>query len=148
MPASRLMGISGTRFAKGVRKRGTPAAIHETGSVGPDGRLKDVLDSRLKEPGNPKSKTKAGMVFPPFESVDGLTGNLELFCEVGLRPLPLGAEILQSVSHQGFASLSDDSGAERVVTGGSDAKPYPPVSACLSNAQVKHYYQWRFGIVG
>jgi hypothetical protein len=89
----------GVHFAAGPGTR-ISSRISPAGSVGPDRRLEDVLDTRLKEPGDAESEAKAGVVLPPFEGIHGLTRNLELFREVGLRPLPLGAEILQSICHQ------------------------------------------------
>src|ERR1700682_1113590 len=67
---------------------------------------KDCLDRCVEEAGQAEGQRQAGVEFAGFDGVDALAGDFESFGQVGLAPLPLGAEDAKSVLHWFLHSLA------------------------------------------
>ena len=62
--------------------------------------MKNLFDTQAEEPGSPKGERQAWIELARLDSIDGLPGNIQGIGQLGLRPVALGAQHLESVFHR------------------------------------------------
>jgi hypothetical protein len=59
----------------------------------------DGFDGAVEEASEFEGKREAGIELAGLNGIDGLTGDFETLCEIGLAPVALGAEDTEAVLH-------------------------------------------------
>lgn len=60
---------------------------------------KDGFNGGFKKPGEAEGQWEAGIVFPGFNGIDALPGDLKPLRKIGLTPVALGAQDTEPVLH-------------------------------------------------
>src|SRR4051794_23458790 len=64
------------------------------------GVIENLFNAHSEEPGGPEGEWQAGIELARLDGVDGLPGHIERVRQLGLRPIALGAQHLESVLHR------------------------------------------------
>ncbi len=62
--------------------------------------IKNLFDAQTEEPGRPEGEPQARIELACFDGVDSLPGHIEGVGQLGLRPIALGAQHLESALHR------------------------------------------------